>query len=90
MNLSHYVSTERINKAVSDLIREHALAVEQLTENQLAEAIRQALASGDFVRLVREDSAQGVVYIPFAEAERLKSEINELQTQLDLGLHPHV
>lgn len=62
-----------------DLARKHTLAAELLTEKQLAEAIRQAIASGEFVRLVSVDnSSQQVTYIPFRELEEVKSKYNEL------------
>lgn len=65
-----------------ELVRKHQLAVETLTEQQLAEAIRQAIASGDFMRNVVHDrhnrSAQSVTYIPWLETERLKTLYNEL------------
>lgn len=61
-----------------DLIRKHNLAVEALTEQQLAEAIRQAIAAGDFMRHVVTDGRQAVTYIPWREVERLRSLYNEL------------
>lgn len=38
--------------ALTRVVRKHALAVEGLTEAQFVEALRQALLSGDFQRLV--------------------------------------
>ena len=61
-----------------ELVRKHQLAVETLTEQQLAEAIRQAIASGDFVRNVVANGRQAVIYIPWREVERLRSLYNEL------------
>lgn len=64
---------------LDDFVRKHRLAVESLTEKQLAEAIRQALASGDFMRaVVVADGRQSVNYIPWREAERLRLLYNEL------------
>lgn len=66
------------------LLRKHQIATEELTELQLAEAFRQALASGDFMRYVRfSDSAQIVVYIPFTEVDRLRDEVTRLNKLLD-------
>lgn len=73
-------------RAVSDLIRQHNLATEQLTTSQLADAIRQALASGDFIRHVRTDGAQAVVYVPYAEVEKLRAKIATLETALTVGV----
>lgn len=61
-----------------ELVRKHQLAVETLTEHQLAEAIRQAIASGDFIRNVVVDGRQSVTYIPWLEVDRLRSIYNEL------------
>lgn len=57
------------------LIRRHNLAVNDLTETQLAEAIRQAMP--DFRRHVHV-TGQAVVYIPGMEADRWKALYHEL------------
>lgn len=57
------------------LVRRHNLAVDDLTETQLAEAIRQALP--DFRRLVHV-SGQQVIYVPYQEADRWKALYHEL------------
>lgn len=68
------------------LLRKHQIATEELTETQLAEALRQALASGDFMRYVRfSDSAQVVVYIPFTQVERLRTEVARLKQLLEVN-----
>ena len=61
-----------------EFVRKHQLAVESLTEKQLAQAIRQAVSSGDFVRHVRPDGAQSVVYLPGREVEELRAKYHEL------------
>ena len=62
-----------------EFVRKHHLAVETLTEQQLAEAIRQAIAAGDFMRnVVRDGSAQSVTYLPWREVEHLRTLYNEL------------
>lgn len=61
-----------------ELVRKHHLAVEALTEQQLAEAIRQAIASGEFMRNVVVDGRQSVTYLPWREVEELRSLYNEL------------
>lgn len=62
------------------LVREHALAVDQLTETQLAEAVRQAMP--DFVRNVQVSSDgvhhQSVVYIPGREAAEWRRKYYDL------------
>jgi hypothetical protein len=62
----------------SQLVKKHQLAVEGLTEKQLAEAIRQAIASGDFQRNLCLDGAQSVIYLPWREVDSLRRLYNEL------------
>jgi hypothetical protein len=57
------------------LVRRHSLTVNELTETQLAEAIRQAMP--DFLRHVHV-TGQKVVYIPGKEADRWKTLYHEL------------
>lgn len=62
-----------------EFVRKHQLAVESLTEQQVADAICQMIRSGDFMRnLVSDGSAQSVTYVPFREVERLKALYDEL------------
>ena len=73
-----------IEQRISELIREHALAHEQFTEKQLADLIRQVLASGDIIRhVVRSSGAQAVVYIPYEGREKLLSRIQHLEDLLE-------
>ena len=69
--------------AIRNMIRNHQVAIEELTEQQAAEAFKQACSCGDFQRLVRRgDSAQSVIYIPFAREEELQSRIQRLEKAL--------
>ena len=69
----------QILQSIEDLCRQHELAVESLTRNQLADAIRQALASGDFCRHVSIDhNRQTVTYIPYAAYSQLRVRYDEL------------
>ncbi len=76
---------ERINAATLELVEKHNIAVEQLTAQQIADALKQAIACGDFVRYVRlgHPSAQSVIYAPYAEVERLRSRIARLESVLE-------
>lgn len=68
-----------LNDILAKFVRRYNLAVEALTEQQLAGVIRQAIASGDFMRhIVRDDSAQAVTYLPWREAESLRTRYHEL------------
>lgn len=87
-----------VDKHVADLVRKHALAVENLTEQQLAEAIRQAIACGDFkrnvvvmgdIKTIQDDprlcpttQRQSVTYIPYQREQELESEIGRLRAQI--------
>jgi hypothetical protein len=66
-----------------EVIKEHSVAVEKLTASQTAEALLQAIACGDFTRLVTIDGRQTVVYVPFAHEEKHLSEIKQLRELLE-------
>lgn len=70
-----------MQEASLNMIREQNVACEKLTERQLAEVVTQAILCGDIIRNVRVGSphAQSVVYVPYAESERLRSEIHRLK-----------
>ena len=64
-----------------EFVREHNLAVEDLTEQQLAEALRQAITAGDFQRCVMNEGGthkQAVTYLPYREVSRLRPLYEEL------------
>lgn len=68
---------------LTKLIREHALAVEALTEKQLVELLKQIIESGDIMRYVTgEGNKQALAYVPFAEADRLRNKVAELEQAL--------
>ena len=71
-----------LTKLTQDLVRQHNLATEKLTENQLADAIRQAIEAEDFNTLVLPDGAQKVIYVPFLRYKELKARIFALEEQL--------
>ncbi len=78
-----------INEAFNKFIKERRLAIENLTQNQVAEALQQAVASGDFMRHVQSDR-QYVDYMPFREVQRLKARIKELELQLKAAHARHI
>lgn len=79
-----------LDKAVNDLVAKHRIAINDLTERQVADAIKQAILAGDFKRYMRcDDYGQIVVYLPYdgveslrAENARLKTELQELRDQI--------
>lgn len=73
-----------VDEAIAKVIREHCLGVERLTEAQFVDALKQALASGDFMRHIQVgSSAQAVTYVPFREVEALRSRIRELEAEIE-------
>lgn len=69
-------------KIAMELVRQHNLASEKLTENQLADAIRQAIEAEDFNLLALPDGTQKVVYVPFLRFKELKCRIFALEEQV--------
>ena len=68
-----------INDLLVEFVGKRQLAVNSLTEQQLAEAIRQAIACGDFMRNVLVDgSAQAVTYIPWREVDKWRTLYHQL------------
>lgn len=68
------ITVGNANEVLQGLVRKHHLAVDSLTEQQLAESIRQAISSGDFMRNVLQDgSAQSVTYIPWREVDKWRT-----------------
>jgi RecJ-like exonuclease len=67
------VNAPEITAAIQRLVEEKHLAVENLTREQLASAIEQAIKAGDFRRFVlAHGDGQQVVYIPFQMVEELQ------------------
>lgn len=77
-------------QAVDRLVREHNLAVENLTERQLVDLLKQMIAAGDIVRYVVQEPGceqkQCMVYQPFREVERLKARNADLERALRWAL----
>lgn len=73
----HVEAFRRVQDAI---VKERLAAREKLTEEQIIEAFRQALACGDFTQLcVVNSDKQGVVYVPYREHARLRARIRELE-----------
>jgi len=75
MNFHDRPDIDGLHDMTLHLVRKHQLAVEGLTEQQFAEAIRQAIP--DFHRYVMKDR-QAIVYLPGSEAHRWKTLYHEL------------
>lgn len=75
---------ERLDEATRKLVREHNIACEQLTERQIANALRQAIECGDFQKFVHKDGAsQHVAYIPFQREQELRGRVRELEDRIE-------
>ena len=75
-----YTTQQEINALMIDLVRKHGVASNAMTEQQIADALRQAIACGDFIRHVQStNNAQCVIYMPFARESELLSEIDRLK-----------
>lgn len=74
---------EAFMRVVNAVAKERAAAEDKLTEQQFIEALRQALACGDFVRHICVDNgSQCVTYMPFRNEETSRARIEELERQL--------
>lgn len=70
----------KADAAIERIVKENNLAIEALTEKQIVELLKQLFASGDIIRqTVIGTGAQGVIYIPFAEQEVLKSRLKAVR-----------
>lgn len=74
---------EKLKEETKKIITNYKIAHEKFDERQLAEALRQALLAGDFTKYIREgDFAQQIVYLPYQEVDRLRSENYRLRELL--------
>lgn len=67
---------------VEDVVKKHQLETDKLTERQLVQAIQEAIKCGDFVKLVRPDGAQCMIYEPYRAEHQLNARIAELLTKV--------
>jgi hypothetical protein len=75
---SFHFDNEKFLQHCVDLVVRERIESERLTQQQIAESLRQAILAGDFVRMVSTDGRQGVAYIPFREVESIRDKYNEL------------
>lgn len=61
-----FLNIPRLDEQLRQAITEHNIRIENLTIDQTMEALKQALASGDFCRHIMVDPhAQTVTYMPY-------------------------
>lgn len=74
---------KRLDGSISEMIKKYQIACNQLTEKQLAEAIKQAILAGDFTQCILvQNHSQAVVYHPYQGVEELRSENLRLKEKL--------
>jgi hypothetical protein len=67
---------------IQELVRKYQLELEDFTDYQLVEVLRQAFLSGDFRKQIIGDK-QMIVYLPYWEVSNLLDRIEELETKLE-------
>lgn len=73
----------KTSTAFREMLKAKNIAVDELTRDQLAEALRQAVDCGDFIRLVRvDDRGQTVIYLPGDGVDRLRQQLDEAKDLL--------
>lgn len=74
---------EALNEAMDKLIEDFKIKMEKLNREQMADAIKQAIACGDFQKYIMvPDGASCVVYIPFQREQELLDKIKKLEAEL--------
>ena len=69
---------------ISEIARKHYEKVDSLTKEQFEETLVQMINAGDFVRLTTPGGCrQSVVYLPFADKQRLQAELQRLSKAID-------
>lgn len=72
-----------LTNSVDELITLYSISAENLTQDQVASALKQAILAGDFQRLISSSGGQTVVYLPFARVQELEGRIRELEHELE-------
>jgi hypothetical protein len=67
---------EAFTAALNEMVMRSHLAVENMTQEQLVDLIRQMIESGDIVKYVREGlpHTQNLVYMPYAELAKVREQ----------------
>lgn len=74
---------KKLKEDIDKLLKERDIQIENFTKAQTCEAFRQAILSGDFVKLIIQDaSRQGVVYIPCQRCMQLEVQLQNRDTEI--------
>lgn len=76
------MANKKLEENLAELVRRHNIAVENLTQKQVVEAIKQAIEAGDFQKHVNVLHEQQVVYVPFAREQELHNKVEVLQAEV--------
>lgn len=74
----------QLDEKITALMLQHHLASEAFEEEQLAEAIREALLAGDFVKQVVVgglEHRQRIIYLPGERAHQLAMRVHDLEME---------
>jgi hypothetical protein len=69
-------------KMVSEHLEVLTKAENKLTEEQFVSCVRQAVASGDFFKVITPGGGQRMIYQPFNDKIRLETRVIELEKKL--------
>lgn len=77
-------ASDKFDEAVDRLREAYDIKIEELTEREVATAIKQSLLAGDFQKLISHNHKSfGIVYIPYLECGKLKNRIKKLEALLE-------
>ncbi len=76
---------EQLDKCILDMVEKHKLHIATFEDEQVVQAIKQAILAGDFVRYTQNNCLTGyassVVYQPYREKQSLKYKISHLEME---------
>ena len=79
-----HIDREFFDREFLRVVREYNISHEKWQEEQLAEAFKQAVACGDFIRNVCKPlDSEAVFYMPFYREQQLMNRIRELESEND-------
>lgn len=77
-------SNTQIDTAIEKFLEQNAICVEDLTKEQLAKVLKEAILCGDFQRhVLYSNNAQAISYIPYRRQLELEERIKHLEEELE-------
>lgn len=74
--------SDMLREQAAKLVAKHNIKIEELTEFQVASAMKQAIECGDFQKNIAQNGSQSVDYIPYRQWERLRSKIDAMEQEI--------